>query len=233
MAQHGGGRTGAQALGFLAPQAFPTLRLLFVLFSATAQASGSGTKRSLCGLVCFGSSLWSGGNCFPEVKNRSPPVPQPSPLYASLSRGLLPPANSFVFLALNKHGFLPGPGLHGFCRVSYISCPFYRQGVARPGVQASVSCLPSDVHRSHWGKGTIAHSKQRQESTQEEGEADKGLLTAPQAGSWPALLVVNDLWPAVPRGWLKCPRAPPLGWGGQRVRGGTVAWEKWDVRQES
>lgn len=37
---------------------------------------------------------------------------------------------------------------------------------------------------------------------------------------WPALLVVNDLWPAVPRGRLKCPQTLPLGWGGQRVRGG-------------
>lgn len=184
MAQHGGGRTGAQALGFLTPQAFPTLRLLFIPF--LAKPRGLGTKRSLCGLVSFGSSLWSSGHCFSQVKNQSPPVPQPSPLYASFSRGLLPPANSFLFLALNKHGFLPGPGLHGFCRVSYISCPFYRQGVARPGVQASVSCLSSsDVHRSHWGKGTIAHRKESQKSVQEEGEVDKGLLTASQAGQRP------------------------------------------------
>lgn len=117
------------------------------------------------------------------MKDQSPPVLQPSPLYPPLSGGLLPPANPFLFLALNKHGLLPGPGLHGFCRVSYISRPFYRQGVARPGVQASVSCLPcSDVHRSLWGKAAIAHWEESQERAQGEGGVDKGLLTALQAG---------------------------------------------------
>lgn len=133
MAQRRGGGTGAQALDFLIPQAFPTLRLLFC--SILSCHPSLGTKRSLLRLGLLRAALSGPVGAVSQKLNEGPISPC-SPTIPSLPSTLPEgccPLPIPLFLALNKHGLLPGPGLHGFCRVSYISRPFYRQGVARPG----------------------------------------------------------------------------------------------------
>ena len=126
MAQHGGGGTGAQALVFLTPQAFPTLRLLFALFSAATQASGPGNEE-VTSVARSPLAALSGPQGAVSQKLNEGPISPCSPTIPSLPftlRRAIAPCNPFLFLALNKHGLLPGPGLHGFSGLAIFHAHF-------------------------------------------------------------------------------------------------------------